>query len=105
MKRILAVAILSLSMVGCANAQHRGGHHHGHHHHGGGWGWAVPVLIGGAIVYGATRPADPAPQVIIQTPPPGAIQCPPGLAAFYNRVLTPDPYGRYIETYQFAGCR
>lgn len=44
-------------------AQHRPyPHHHGHGGHG--WGWVAPALIGGAVVYAATRP-----QVVVQQPP------------------------------------
>jgi len=47
-------------------SQHR--HHMHNHHHRGHWnhthGWIVPALIGGAVVYAATRP-DP---VIVQQP-------------------------------------
>jgi len=49
-------------------SQHR--HHMHNHHHRGHWnhthGWIVPALIGGAVVYAATRP-DP---VIVQQPQP-----------------------------------
>jgi len=69
MKRVLAVAVLTLATLP-AMAQWHHGHHGGHHggyrggYYGGGWGWAVPAIIGGAVVYGATRP-DP---VIVQQP-------------------------------------
>ena len=44
-------------------AQHRPYPHH-HHHGGHGWGWVAPALIGGAVVYAATRPP-----VVVQQPP------------------------------------
>ena len=52
MKYLIATILSMLALT--ANAQHR--HHGGHHHsHSGSWGWVAPALIGGAIVYGATR--------------------------------------------------
>ena len=41
-----------------------GPQHHHHHHHARGNNWIIPALIGGAVVYAATRP-DP---VIVQQP-------------------------------------
>lgn len=66
MKTLLAILALTLSST--AFAQHHGHRwHHGHHHHKH-WhnnhGWVVPAIIGGAVVYAATRP-DP---VVIQQP-------------------------------------
>ena len=67
MKTILAILLLSVSSL--SYAQHRGHHghwkpyhqhRHWHHNH----DWVVPALIGGAVVYAATRP-DP---VIVQQP-------------------------------------
>ena len=110
MKKILTAITLAGLMVS-AQAQHHHGHHHGHHHvvHGGGWGWIAPALIGGAVVYAATRPSEPAPQTVIIQPNTSPVACPPGTAAFYHKILTPaDPWGRfpgYTESYQFAGCR
>jgi hypothetical protein len=58
------IAILALSLVAVpAMAQHH--HGHGYYRSGPSWGWVAPAIIGGAIVYGATRPS-----VIVQTPPP-----------------------------------
>jgi hypothetical protein len=75
MKRILAVLLLTLAAVP-AMAQHHHGYGHGHGHwnrgYSGGWNWVVPAIIGGAVVYGATRP-DPVivqqPPIIVQQPP------------------------------------
>ena len=70
MKKVLAVLLLGFSSM--AFAQHHGHRwHHGHHHqrH---WhsnhGWVVPAIIGGAVVYAATRPAPVVqqPTVILQ---------------------------------------
>lgn len=83
MKRIIALVLLTLSMS--VMAQHRPYPHHGH---GGGygWGWVAPALIGGAIVYGATRPANP-PPVVYQT-----------------QQLPPAPYGYHYEQILDANC-
>ena len=80
MKKIL----ISLALVACAStafAQHRYHGYHGHHRH---WnphyGWVVPALIGGSVVYMATRP-DPVvvqqPPVVYQQPPVVYQQTPP----------------------------
>lgn len=76
MKKSLVAIILALSTVPVL-AQHHGHRpgpywhpkphwHHNHH------GWVVPALLGGAVVYMATRP-DPVvvqqPPVIVQQPP------------------------------------
>lgn len=64
----LAIALILSSVAVTGFAQHRPGHSYGyghHHHGGGGWGWVAPALIGGAVVYAATRPAP----VVVQQPP------------------------------------
>lgn len=73
MKKIIA----SLLLVGAMAPVFAGPHGHGHGNHGywhrghvGGWNWMVPAIIGGAVVYSATRP-DPVivqQPVIVQTP-------------------------------------
>ncbi len=73
MKKVLIGLAIAATAFG-ANAQHtsnsmiRGhgwvGPQH-HHHHARGNNWIIPALIGGAVVYAATRP-DP---VIVQQPP------------------------------------
>ena len=79
-----AIAILLSVLTFSASAQHR---HHGSHHHGyGSWGWVAPAIIGGAIVYGATRPAVP-PPVVYQAQP-----------------LPPAPYGYHYEQILDANC-
>lgn len=66
MKAILALVLVCLS--GTAMAQHHGHRHFGHHHHRH-WhphyGWVVPALVGGAVVYAAS--SRPAP-VVVQQP-------------------------------------
>ena len=78
MKKIIIA--LSLLVAGSAMAQH---HHRGHGHWraspGGGWHWVVPAIIGGAIVYEATRPPVIVQQqpVIVQNPPQPGQVCSP----------------------------
>ena len=75
MKKVLiglAIAATAFS----ANAQHtsnsmiRGHGWQGpqHHHHSRGNNWIIPALIGGAVVYAATRPQIVEQQIIIQQP-------------------------------------
>ena len=104
MKRILT-AIALVAMIGTAQAGYRGPYgHHGHHGHvqaGGGWGWVAPAVIGGLIVYGATRPAqaEPAPVIVQTAPQPGQIiQCPPGTMPFEQRGWVRNHYNQYIQT-------
>lgn len=83
MTKLIALILIALSIP--AMAQHRPYPHHGHG--GYGWGWVAPALIGGAIVYGATRPAPQPPTVIYQTQP-----------------LPPAPYGYHYEQILDANC-
>lgn len=76
-----AIVILLSILTFSASAQHR----HGGHYHGGGWGWVAPAVIGGAIVYGVTRPSPP--PVVYQTQP-----------------LPPAPYGYHYEQILDANC-
>lgn len=80
MKYLISIILSVLALT--ANAQHR---HHGGHRHSGGWGWVAPALIGGAIVYGATRPSAPPPVV-------------------YQPTLPPPPYGYHYEQILDANC-
>lgn len=111
MKKLLIGLIIAAAATG-AVAQHHGhynrgyGHNQPHHNHGG-WGWAVPAIIGGAVIYGIARAQDPQPVVIQQQPvviqqPTG---CPVGTVAIYNKIIVIDNYNRSIEQYQLAGCR
>ena len=83
MRKLLIAAVLA-SVPFAGFAQHHG---YGHHHHGGygGWGWVAPAVIGGAIVYGMTRPAP----VVVQQPP-VVVQQPP---VVYNQ----NPQVVYID--------
>jgi hypothetical protein len=85
MKRILL--ILALTASGTAFAQHN---HYGHgywrHDGRGGWGWVAPAVIGGVIVYEATRPP-----VVVQQPAPVIIQQQPGpICSPWTEVQNPD---------------
>jgi hypothetical protein len=77
MKKVLIGLAIAATAFG-ANAQHtsnsmirghgwQGPQHH--HHHARGNGWIIPALIGGAVVYAATRPQVVEQQVIIQQSP------------------------------------
>jgi hypothetical protein len=84
-----------------ANYRHDNGGYRG----GPGLGWFVPALITGAIVYGATRPSEPATVVVVPaTPPQQQPVCPQGTDATYSRSYYQDQSGRYVETYVFTGC-
>jgi hypothetical protein len=66
MKKLLAILLLTISAS--ASAQHHGhrwNHGHGHGHRSvNNWGWIAPAVIGGAVVYAATRP-----YAVVQQPP------------------------------------
>ena len=61
MKKILFVALLTVVSMAHADRWHYGG---GRYYYHPGYGWAVPAVVGGVIVYEATRP----PVVIQQSP-------------------------------------
>jgi hypothetical protein len=65
MKNIIAAAFIGLLSAPVAAQHHYGMRHFDHHpYRGGGWGWVAPAVIGGAVVYGLTRPAP----VVVQQP-------------------------------------
>ena len=117
MKRILTAIALTAAMIGTAQAQHHGGRYPGgwgHHHHYRQWhphyGWVVPAIVGGAVVYAITRPAqaEPAPVVVAPPAPTGqvilqnaGVACPEGTAPFFNQRI--DRYGRPF--YEFDTCK
>ena len=85
MKKLIALLLITLSATAMAQ------HHHGGHRHGGyGWGWVAPALIGGAVVYAATRPAPPPSVVYVPNPQP--------------QVLPPAPVGFHYEQILDANC-
>lgn len=86
MKYLITIILSALALT--ANAQHRPYPHHGHGGHG--WGWVAPALIGGAIVYSATRPAPPPTVVYVPNPNP--------------QVLPPAPAGFHYEQILDANC-
>ena len=67
MKKILLVVLMTITTAAFAQHGHfRHGHHHGGHWQRGysnNWVWMVPAIIGGAIVYEASR--QPPPQTLI----------------------------------------
>lgn len=80
MKKILATILVMLALP--AMAQHR---HYPHHGHGGhGWGWVVPAIVGGAVVYGMTRPSPPPPPPVVYVP---ANYPPPPMGYHYEQIL------------------
>ena len=75
MKKILLAAVLAVTALS-ANAEgwRHGG---GHYVYRPGFGWVVPAVVGGVIVYEATRPTYvAAPNTVVL--PPVTVQPPPG---------------------------
>lgn len=110
MKRILT-AIALVAMIGSAHAGYRGPYgHHGHHgrvHASSGWGWVAPAVIGGLVVYGATRPAQaqPAPVIVQPVPQPGqVITCPQGTMPFVQNGWVQNQFGQWIQT-NYVECK
>jgi len=66
MKKVIAATFIALLSAPVVAQHHYGMRHFDHHQHyrGGGWGWVAPAVIGGAVVYGLTRPAP----VVVQQP-------------------------------------
>jgi hypothetical protein len=64
MKKLLFTSLLAFSVPAMAQ-HHHGMRHFEHQYRGPSWGWVAPAVIGGAVVYGLTRPAP----VVIQQPP------------------------------------
>jgi len=90
MKKIILVLLLSICSLAHADRWRHGG---GAYYYHPGYGWAVPALIGGAIVYEATRP----PVIIQQTPV--YIQQPMPAPPAY-----PQPAGYHWEAILDANC-
>lgn len=93
MKKLLAILLITISFT--AMAQHHGhyGYHNNYYRGGYGWGWVAPAVIGGAVVYGMTRPP------IVQQPPVVVIQQP-------NQMIVPyaAPQGFHWEQILDANC-
>ena len=103
MKKFVLAIVIGMSMIGSAvaNDRHYRPHHrphvqhHHHHGHHGNHRWVAPLIIGGAIGYGATRYYSPPPvyyrdtPVIVHNPPMPAPQC--------TRYIYQDSYGNTIR--------
>ena len=87
--KILFVLMLFASSTAFAHG-YGGPHGYWRHDGRGGWGWVTPAVIGGVVVYEATRPpvVVQQPPVIIQQQPPVIVQgqnCSP-----WTQVQNPD---------------
>jgi hypothetical protein len=86
MKKVLIGLVLAATAIG-ANAQMIHGHgwvgpsYYRHHGHGGDWNWVAPAIIGGAVVYAATRPP-----VVVQQPQPIIVQQTPVDVVYINGI-------------------
>ena len=83
MKQIILVVLMTITTAAFAQPGHFRHGHYGHHHNGhwqrgysGNWVWMVPAIIGGAIVYEASR-QPPLQTVIIQQQLPVDTNCSP----------------------------
>ena len=92
-KLIIALGIVAASLS--VHAQHRMPHYS--HEYNNGSAWVVPALIGGMIVYGATRP-EPAQQIVYVTPPQPVVMeqryAPPIVTSeepLYKKIVISDP--------------
>ena len=65
MKKLLLIGLLAFSVPVMAQHHHGMRHFDHHQHRHSNWGWVAPAVIGGAVVYGLTRPDT----VIVQQPP------------------------------------
>jgi len=65
MKKLLLTSLLTFAIPVMAQHHHGMRHFDHHQHRHSNWGWVAPAVIGGAVIYGLTRP-DP---VIVQQPP------------------------------------
>ena len=89
MKKILFVLVLLLTTTAHAERWRHGG---GAYYYHPGYGWAVPAIVGGAIVYEATRPP-----VYIQQPV--YVQQSPPASPLY-----PAPAGYHWEALLDGNC-
>jgi len=93
MKKILFTLILLIATTAHAERwRHGGGSDYWHP----GYGWAVPAVVGGVIVYEATRPPQ---TVIIQQPQPNVPMMYPPIAPVF-----PTPAGMHWEAVLDANC-
>ena len=89
MKYLIATILSALALTANAQYPHHNHRYGGYGGYGGNWGWVAPAVIGGAIVYGVTRPAPPS-VVYVPTPSP--------------QVLSPAPIGYHYEQILDANC-
>lgn len=108
-KTLLVLALVAATCT--AQAQNRYEPRHFDRYQGGGsrGGWLIPAIIGGVLVYGATRAAEPTPPpapVYVAPPPPPVVSetCPSWQHPVYSHVRVQDNWGNIREEYQFAGC-
>lgn len=88
MKKILfTLLLLSATLAQADGWRHGGGHYYWHP----GYGWIVPAVVGGAIVYSTTRP----PITVVQQQP----VYPPPTAPVW-----PQPAGYHWEAVLDANC-
>jgi hypothetical protein len=92
-KLILVLTLLCITNLAHADRwRHGGGHYYWHP----GYGWAVPAVVGGVIVYEATKPPQ---TVIIQQPQPNVpMMYPPAAPVF------PTPAGYHWEALLDSNC-
>jgi hypothetical protein len=86
MKKVLFTLILLFATTAQADRwRHGGGHYYWHP----GYGWVAPVVVGGAIVYAATRPpvVIQQPMYIQQTYPPAQPTYPPPAGYHWEAIL------------------
>jgi len=95
MKKLIVALALAVSVTPALADRH---YHHPHHgHYRPGWGWIAPAVIGGAVVYAATRPP-----VIVQQPPVVIQQ--PVPPVYVQQGLPPAPLGFHYENILDANC-
>jgi hypothetical protein len=90
MKKLIALILMTLSVS--AMAQH--GHGHGHPGHwargyGSSWGWGVPAVIGGLLVYEAVRQPTYVQQPVYVQQQPVIVQQQPVYTTSSNPSCTP----------------
>jgi len=91
MKKLILALLLTTSFAATAQHNHYNRHNHNHRHYTPSSNWVAPAIIGsvigGAIVYGATRPQYYAPPPVVYVQP------------------TPvPPYGYHYENIVDSAC-
>lgn len=70
MNKVLATFLILISSSAFADPHHGYGHGYYGHRYNQNWNWVAPAIIGGAVVYAATRPVVVQQQpVIVQQQP------------------------------------